>query len=74
MISCDLRSEDGTKCTVCIGNVYINRNLLTLLDRRCTFPDQNFFIQSFLKIEIVYSLRIKGYFALSCIWVIQDGT
>ena len=74
MISCDLRSEDGTKCTVCIGNVYINRNFLTLLDRRCTFPDQNFFIQSFLKIEIVYSLRIKGYFALSCIWVIQDGT
>ena len=38
MISGDLRSEDGTECTVCIGNIlHQQSNFLTLLDRRCTF-------------------------------------
>jgi len=74
MVSRDLRSKDGTECTVCVGNIYINGNFLTFLDCRCTFLNQNFFIQSFLKVEVVYRFRIKSNFAFSCIWVIQDRT
>ena len=73
MVSRDLRSKDGTECTVCVGNIYINGNFLTFLDCRCTFLNQNFFIQSFLKVEIVYRFRIKRNFTFSCIWIVQDG-
>ena len=75
VISGNLSTKDGSKCTVCVFNSHRELCFFTISDCTAAFFEQDPFIQCFFQLEVVLCFRVKGYLAaFSCKWIVQDGT
>ena len=71
--SCNLRTEDRTKCTVGVGHIHFNASLLFLIQSRFQLLHQDTLISCLFQMEIIDMFRIKDTF-FSQIWVVQNRT